>query len=225
MGCLAGVVTFILHIKLKINALLSGILTMTMLYSINLRINNTSNMSLFNKDSIFDNYMPLIVLIVVILIVKVLIDLFFKTELGYCTVATGDNKSLVKSLGKNPDKYILIGLMISNALMALSGALMAQFQGFVDVNMGSSIVVVALASIIIGETIFKTNDKVKWTTKAIVGAIIYKFIGSIAIELGLAPSDLKAINAFILIIFITYNTFPIKLPFSKAKEGVSNVRT
>ena len=197
---------------------------MTMLYSINLRINGTSNMSLFNKPSIFSNIMPLIILVAVIIIVKILIDLFFKTEIGYCVVATGDNSSLVKSLGKNPDKYILIGLIISNALMALSGALMAQFQGFVDVNMGSSIIIVALASVIIGETIFKKNDKVKWSTKAIIGAIIYKIIGSIAIKLGLAPTDLKAINAFIVIIFITYNTFPIILPFLKTKEETANVR-
>lgn len=220
IGSLAGIITYILHIKLKINSLLSGILTMSILYSINLRINNTSNIPLFNQDSIFELLQPLIVLIIIIILVKLLTDLFFKTELGYLIVATGDNKQLVKSLGKNTNKYILIGLMISNGLVALSGALMSQLQGFVDISMGSSIIVIALASIIIGETLFKNSEKIKWTTKAFVGAIIYKVIGSIAIELGLAPTDLKAINALIVIIFLSYNTFKgkIRLPNFKKRE-------
>ena len=221
-GCLAGLITYTLNIKLKIQALLSGILTMTMLYSINLRINGRSNIGLFSYKSIFDNFEPVIVLVVIVLTVKILMDLFLKTEVGYLLIATGDNETLVKSLGENSNKYKMIGLMLSNGLVSLSGALMAQYQGFSDINMGTSIIVVAIASIIVGDTILRNNRILKLTTRAIIGALIYKFMGAVAIDLGLAPTDLKAINAIIVILFISYNTFsPVKIKKNKknALEG------
>lgn len=214
-GSLAGFITYFLHIKLKIKAILSGILTMTLLYSVNLRINGKSNVGLFNSPSIFDGVNTIVVLIIVVIIVKVLMDLFFKTEVGYLLVATGDNETLVKSLGQNCNKYKLIGLMISNGLVALSGGLMAQSQGFSDITMGTSIIVVALASIIVGETILKNSSKIKGTTRVIIGAILYKVIGAIAIDLGLEPTDLRAINAIIVIAFISYNTFGPTLTFKR----------
>jgi putative ABC transport system permease protein len=220
-GTLAGLITYTLNIKLKIQALLSGILTMTLLYSINLRINGKSNVALFNYRSIFDNMEVVIVLIIIVAIVKILMDLFLKTEVGYLLVATGDNETLVKSLGENCNKYKLIGLMLSNGLVSLSGALMAQFQGFADITMGTSIIVIALASIIIGDTVFRNSRKLKGTTRAIIGAITYKLIGAIAIDLGLQPTDLKGISALIVIIFLSYNTFSpglIKIKKQK-KEG------
>jgi len=221
-GTLAGVITFTLHIKLKISALLSGILTMTLLYSVNLRINGKSNVGLFNSSSIFDNMEEIIVLIFIVAFIKILMDLFLKTEVGYLLIATGDNETLVKSLGEDSNKYKLIGLMISNGLVALSGAMMAQFQGFADINMGTGIVVTALASIIIGDTIFKKSRKLKNTTRAIIGAITYKFIGAVAIDLGLSPQDLKAISALIVIIFLSYNNFSFNLMRIKKQnsEGV-----
>ena len=114
--------------------------------------------------------------------------------------------------------------MISNGLVALSGALMAQYQGFADITMGSSIIVVALASIIIGDTIKKNSNFIKGTTRAIIGAVIYKIIGGVAIDLGLNPNDLKAINAIIVIAFISYNNFAIDI-FSifRKKEGKESV--
>lgn len=217
-GTLAGLITYTLNIKLKIKALLSGILTMTLLYSINLRINGKSNVGLFNYSSIFDNVEVIIVLVIIVAMVKILMDLFLKTEVGYLLIATGDNETLVKSLGENCDKYKLIGLMLSNGLVALSGALMAQFQGFADINMGTSIIVVALASIIIGDTVFKNSRKLRGTTRAIIGAVTYKFIGAVAIDLGLEPSDLKAISALIVIAFLSYNTFSPNISLKSFKK-------
>ena len=152
-GTLAGLITYTLNIKLKIKALLSGILTMTILYSVNLRLNGKSNVGLFNYSSIFEGTEVLIILIIIAAAVKILMDVFLKTEIGYLLIATGDNETLVKSLGENSNKYKLIGLMLSNGLVALSGAMMAQYQGFAEITMGTGIIVVALASIIVGDTI------------------------------------------------------------------------
>ena len=201
-GTMAGLLTTTLFTKLKIRPLLAGILTMTILYSVNLKINGKSNIPLFSYRSIYDSGSTLLILLIIVLVVKILLDLFLKTETGYLLIATGDNEALVKSLGENSTKYKLIGLMIANGLVALSGALMAQYQGFVDITMGASIIVVALASIIIGDTIKKKSTWLKNTTRAIIGAIIYKIIGGIAIDLGLNPNDLRAINAIIVIVFI-----------------------
>ena len=223
-GSLAGLLTTLLFTQLKIRPILAGILTMTILYSVNLKINGRSNIPLFDYDSVFDLGSTLLVLFIIALLVKVLLDLFLKTETGYLLIATGDNEALVKSLGENCNKYKLIGLMIANGLVALSGALMAQHQGFVDITMGASIIVVALASIIIGDTIKKKSSLLKSTTRVIIGAIIYKIIGGIAIDLGLNPDDLKAVNAFIVIAFIAYNNVALDLfKFNGKGGGVKNV--
>jgi putative ABC transport system permease protein len=223
IGTLAGVITYALHIKLKIDALLSGILTMTLLYSVNLRLNGKSNIGLFNYSTIYDGMEVIVVLIIVVAAVKILMDLFLKTEIGYLLVATGDNETLVKSLGESSNRYKLIGLMISNGLVALSGAMMAQYQGFADLSMGTSIIVVAIASIIVGDTVLRNSRKIKNTTRAIIGAVSYKFIGAVAIDLGLSPNDLKAVNAIIVIAFLSYNTFSPnlkKLKKNKLQKGV-----
>lgn len=227
-GTLAGLLTAILYIKLKIQPLLAGILTMTILYSANLRINGKANIPLFNYNTIFDVASTLVVLIIIVVSIKIILDLFLKTETGYLLITTGDNESLVRSLGANSNKYKLIGLMISNGLVGLSGALMCQMQGFADITMGSSIIVVALASIIIGDTIRKNSSKMKDTTRAILGAIAYKIIGGIAIDLGLSPNDLKAISAIIVIAFIAYNNLSADIlglrRIKGGKEDAKNIR-
>ncbi|WP_313756173.1 ABC transporter permease subunit [Tissierella sp.] len=223
-GTLAGLLTATLFTKLRIKPLLSGILTMTILYSVNLKINGKSNFPLFKYNSIFDLGPTLLVLIIIVLLIKITLDQFLKTETGYLLIATGDNESLVKSLGENSNKYKVLGLMLANGLVALSGALMAQIQGFADITMGNSIIVIALASIIIGDTIKKNSNKIKNTTKVILGAIIYKIIGGIAIDLGLDPNDLRAINAIIVIVFLSYNNFAADLfETMKNKGGKTNV--
>ena len=204
-GAAGGLVTYTLNIRFRIKAILAGILTMTLLYSVNLRINGKSNIGLSSFETIFDSFGKMTVLIVVVFAVKLLMDRFLKSETGYLLIATGDNETLVKSLGQNSDRYKMMGLMISNALVALSGALMAQSQGFVDITMGNSIIVVALASIILGDTVMQRSRILKGTTRAIIGAVAYKMIGGLAIEMGLAPTDLKAISAFIVIAFLAYN--------------------
>lgn len=221
-GSLAGLLTTTLFTKLKIKPLLAGILTMTILYSVNLKINGKSNIPLFSYGSIYDLGPTLLILIIIVLAIKIILDLFLKTETGYLLIATGDNESLVKSLGQNSNKYKLIGLMIANGLVALSGSLMAQYQGFVDITMGASIIVVALASIIIGDTIRKKSNGLKNTTRAIIGAIIYKIIGGIAIDLGLNPNDLRAINAIIVIVFIAYNNTASDVFKLRRKGGIKN---
>lgn len=225
LGTLAGLLTYTLNIKLRIRALLSGILTATILYSLNLRLNGRSNIGLTSYDSIFDGFRPVIVLILIVLAVKILMDLFLKTEVGYLLIATGDNETLVKSLGENSNKYKLIGLMLSNGLVSLSGALMAQYQGFSEISMGTGIIVVAIASIIVGDTVLRNSKILKMMTRAIMGALIYKFIGALAIDLGLAPTDLKAINAAIVIIFLSYNTFsPVKMRKARKIKAVEGVK-
>lgn len=219
IGTLAGLMTSLLFIKLKIKPLLAGILTMTTLYSVNLRINGKSNIPPFNFDSIFDLVPILLLLAILVIAIKIILDEFFKTEVGYLLIATGDNETLVKSLGASSNKYKIIGLMLSNGLIALSGALMAQYQGFVDITMGTGVIVIGLASIIIGDTIKKNSTKLGNTTRAIIGAIIYKIIGGIAIDLGLAPSDLKAVSAIIVILFIAYNNVAIDLFASIKNKG------
>ena len=204
-GAFAGSITYTLNIKFKIKDILAGILTMTLLYSVNLRINGRSNIGLSSYPTIYDQFGKMIVLIICVVLVKLLMDRYLKSEAGYLLIATGDNETLVRSLGQNSDKYKLIGLMISNGLVGLSGAMMAQSQGFTDITMGNSIIVVALASIIIGDTVMQKSSFLKGTTRAIIGAIAYKLIGGIAIEAGLEATDLKGISALIVIGFLAYN--------------------
>lgn len=206
-GCLAGLLTAVLFIKLRIKPLLSGILTLTILYSANLRINGKSNIPLFKAPSIFgqDKWVNVAILLLIVLTIKLLIDIFLKTEIGYLLIATGDNETLVTSLGQNSNKYKIIGLALSNGLVAVAGAITAQMNGFVDISMGSSIIVFALASIIIGDTVLKSVSKIKGTTRAIMGAIIYQLIGGFAIDRGLPATDLKAATALIVILFIAIN--------------------
>lgn len=218
LGTLAGLTTCMLFIKLKIKPLLAGILTMTIFYSVNFRLNGKANIPLFSYGSVFDMASTSIILIITVLGIKLLLDTFLKTEKGYLLMATGDNVSFVKSLGVNSNKYKVLGFMLANGLIALSGALMAQYQGFVDITMGTGVIVIALASIIIGDTIKKNSSWFKSTSRAIVGAIVYKIIGGVAIDLGLAPTDLKAISAIIVIVFIAYNNFAVDLLGRKGRQ-------
>jgi len=211
LGTLTGLLAALLCIGLKIKPLLAGILNMTILYSINLRINGKANVPLSGSKVIFDYFSfgnkyidRIIVMIVIVAIVKFLVDRFLKTESGYMLVATGDNKSLVRSLGESSNKYIIIGLMLSNGLVALSGALLTQSQKFADMQMGPGTIVIALASIIIGDTIFRYRN-LRGTTRVLIGAIIYKAINALALEAGLQPSDFKMVTGIIVVLFIAYN--------------------
>lgn len=211
VGIIPGIISALLSIKLKIIPILAGILTMTMLYSVNLRINGSPNVPITKADRIFDiistgnSYVDkILILLSIVIVVKILIDWFLSTKMGYMLITTGDNEDLVKALGESPEKYKIIGLALANGLVALSGALFAQSMRVADSQMGVGSLVTALASIIIGDTLFRTK-KIKGTNRAVLGAIIYKIIGTLAIEMGLNPHDLKLINGLIVIIFIAYN--------------------
>ncbi|MGM9934703.1 ABC transporter permease [uncultured Clostridium sp.] len=223
-GALAGTLTGILHVKLKIDNLMAGILMMIGLYSINLRIMGKANVPLFNVDNIFKLNVPAIVIIAAaLIIVKILLDLYLKTKSGFLLIAVGDNEQVVSSLGVNKDFIKVLGLLISNALAATAGAITAQYQGFADVGMGTGTVVMGLAAVIIGTSLFERISFIKATTLSIIGAIIYK--GAIAIVLkygavvGLTANDLKLMTAVIVVIALCSNNGVFKLKKKKLIEG------
>lgn len=229
VGMIPGIIASTLTIKIKTTPLLSGILTMTMFYSINLRITGKPNVPFSKSDNLFNlintgnTYLDkIIVLIIIVGLLKILLDWFFRTKIGYMLIATGDNETLVKSLGESPNKYKVIGLAIANALVALSGSLFAQSMKFADIQMGIGTLVISLASIIIGDTVFR-NKHIRGTTRAIIGAIAYKIIGALAIEAGLNPHDLKLINSLIVIVFIAYNNNYLKM-LNVIKNGGKNAK-
>ena len=207
-GMLAGVITGVLNTKLKITGLLSGILTMTALYSINLRIMGRANIPLLGQDNLFnlfqgfglsDRMSVLLSFLVISLLAKFIIDWFLQTELGLALRATGDNKDMIRSLGVNTDNTVILGLALSNGLVALSGALVAQYQGFTDVKMGIGMIIIGLASVIIGETVIN-SDQIKWATLGVLlGSIIYRAVITMALRMNLNPNDLKLITALLVI--------------------------
>ena len=230
-GFLAGVCTGLLHTKGKINPLLSGILMMIALYSINLRIMDRPNVSLLTQETLMtkiqngwselglsdamgsllaaiglDGVLPtswgiLLVMCIVTLGIKLLIDAFLKTEVGLALRATGDNEGMVQSFSANTNSMKVLGLGISNALVALSGALVAQYNGSSDVGMGIGMIVIGLASVIIGEAVFGAKTIIRATFAVIGGAIIYRIIITLAMQVKfLETGDMKLITAIIVII-------------------------
>lgn len=219
-GAAAGAATGLIHVKLKITNILSGILVMIGLYSINLRIMGKSNVPLFNVKTIFIDGIPNIaVLLVFALVVKFMLDFFLKTKFGFVLRATGDNPQMVTSLCMDTGNVKIIGLMISNALVAVSGSLMAQFQGFSDAGMGTGTIVMGLASIIMGMAIFKKIPFISSTSMVILGCIMYKACISAALKLGLPPTDLKLITAVIVVIALSLGRTSLKLGFKKRKTA------
>lgn len=230
-GMLAGAVTGFLHVKLKITNLLSGILVMSALYSVNLRImGNKSNIPLFNTKTIFNQVTLinstvtlLITIILITIVVKLIIDLFLKTKFGFMIRSTGDNPQLVTTLGVNIGFVKIVCLMISNGLVALAGALSAQYQGFADVTMGTGTIVIGLAAVIFGEALFR---KVKWilpTTMAIIGAILYQSCTAIALQIGFPPNDLKLLSALIVTLALALNSHSFKLTRKSRQQLMEGV--
>lgn len=224
-GLLAGLVSGLLHTKLKIPALLAGILTMTGLYSVNLRIMGQANVSLLGKKTVmkfFNDFgltnqvATLIVGAIASLIVILFLFLFFRTSIGLAIHATGDNIAMSEANGINTDTMKIIGYMISNGLIALSGALMAQSNGYADISMGIGTIVIGLASVIISEVLFKDVSFVKRLFLIILGSIIYRFIISLVLYLGVEPTDLKLFSAIVLTICLSSPL--IRNKFTKKKR-------
>ena len=202
-GAAVGAITGLIHVKLKVKDLLAGILVMTALYSVNLRVMGKSNIPLFEEDNIFNTeYSMMITIVVLILISKFLLDYLLKTKFGFALKALGDNENLIVSLGLNEEKYKIYGLMIANAFVAFSGAVLAQYQGFADVGMGTGIIVIGLASIIIGDTLFGKRRRLAGTTIVIIGSILYRGVIAVTLSMGMDASDLKLITSVIVIVIL-----------------------
>jgi ABC-type uncharacterized transport system, permease component len=215
-GVLCGLCTAAIHNRLHIPGLLAGILTMTMLYSINLRIlGNKANVPLVKVNTLYKlfpnvfSFLPsawasLVGTILVVLFIKVIIDLFFRTDLGVAIGAMGGNEQVVISQGMNPSSLKLIGLGLSNGLIALSGGLLAQYQGFADANLGQGMVVQGLAAIMLGEFLFNSNRIGLITLRVVLGSIIYKalmFLGrKYGYLIGITPNDFKLLTGILVIV-------------------------
>lgn len=213
-GAVAGMITGIIHVKFKVRDLLSGIIVMTGLYTLNLRLVGQNNVPLFNYDSVFDNdfidgifpealapYKTVIIIFIIMIIAKILLDLYLKTKSGYLLRAVGDNATIVTSLAKDSGFVKIVGLAISNGLVALAGSVMCQQQRFFEISMGTGTIVIGLASVIIGTNVFKGNI-IKATTAVVIGSVIYKACVAIAIEVGLPATDLKMITAVLFLIIL-----------------------
>lgn len=219
-GMIAGAVTGWIHTKLKIPALLAGILTMIALYSINLHIMGKANVPLLRVDTIYTmlgQVLPLdrtLMLAIVGLIVAVVTCLvlfwFFGTEIGAALRATGVNPQMIRAQGVNTDTMIVLGLLLSNGFVAVSGALIAQGNGYADVGMGIGTIVIGLASVIIGEVIFGTKSFVRSLIAVVLGSIVYRIVIAIVLYIGMPPNDLKLFTAVLVAIALSLPTLKAK---------------
>jgi len=226
IGFSAGCATGFLNTRLKINSLLAGILIMTILYSVNLRVMGRSNTPLINFVTLLTpleqmemKWLALLLFFgLIVFASKFITDLFLHTQIGLAMRATGDNEQMIRTLGVNTDNMTVLGLGISNAFVALSGALVAQHQGFADIGMGIGMIVAGLASIIIGETLLQAKSVGRMTFAAILGSFIYRLIITIGLWLGLAPTDLKMATGAMVILALGFPAL------KKGKEGRIHLR-
>ena len=227
-GMLSGVVTGFLCTKLKIPALLAGILTMIALYSVNLRIMGKANLPLLQQDTIFtiarslgfdNNVTVLVVGAIIVLIVAVLNYWFFGTELGTAVRATGCNPHMIRANGIDTDVMVVLGLLLSNGLVAMSGALVAQNNGFADVGMGVGTIVIGLASVIIGEVLFGTRSFKNCLISVILGSIVYRAVIAVVLQMGMPPNDLKLFTAILVALALSLPL--IQARWNKFRKGVT----
>ena len=245
-GMLSGAATGVLHTKFNINGLLAGILVMTSLYSINLHIMGKSNIPLLTQPTFANTAEKLgtlalggreslnvlgwdvssrdasvfLFVIIVISIIGALLYLFFRTDLGTAMRATGDNSQMIRALGVSDGNMITFGLAISNGLIALSGALLAQYQGFADVQMGIGMVVWGLASVIIGEALVGTRQLGFAIVGAVMGSVLFRLLVAIALRWGLNPNDLKLITAVFVFLALILPNLLAKFGAKKARVSV-----
>lgn len=243
-GMAAGAITGILQTKFKINSLLAGILVMTALYSVNLHVMGKSNVPLLTETSLITYFekmlgsifrMPaelniagwmvpskdisaLVCIFTIVLITGILLYLFFKTNIGTAMRATGNNAQMIRALGVSTNGMIVFGLALSNGLIALSGALLAQYQGFADVQMGIGMLVWGLASVIIGEALLNDKSLGFLITGTIMGSVVFRLLVAIALRWGMNPNDLKLITALFVFIALTLPYILGKIKMKKAKK-------
>lgn len=213
-GALAGAVTGIIHVRFHVRDLLAGIIVMTGLYSVNLHIAGRANVQLFAYDTLFTNeavkalpeavqpYAPALILAAIVLAVKLLLDAYLATRSGFLLRATGDNAVLVATLAKDAGKVKILGLAIANALVALSGCIMCQYQRYFDISMGTGTLVLAVASVIMGTQLLSGLRFLRATTAVVLGSVLYKGCVALALRFGLSPFDLKIVTAVLLLVII-----------------------
>lgn len=227
-GALAGAVTGFLQTKLKVQYILSGILTMTGLYSINLRImDKKPTISLFGYDSIFTPFNDIfgisnaktIVLFLLVVLLICLMLIFLKTQFGLALRATGDNEVMVRASSINTDRMKILGLALANSLVALSGAVFAQHQSFADLNSGIGMMVIGLASIIIGESLINRKSLLVRLISVAIGAILYRYILTIALQFGIEASDLKLLSAILVTAAISIPSIQSAIAHRRRKGG------
>ncbi|MDY3301918.1 MAG: ABC transporter permease [Lachnospiraceae bacterium] len=214
-GGLAGLITGLIHVKLHVRDLLSGIIVMTALYSVNLWIMGKANIPLYNNETIFDNgivnsifvgpladFATSIILLVIVLLVKLILDWYLRTKSGFMLRAVGSNARLVTSMGINKGKIKIIGLVIANGLCTLGGCLYAQEQRYADVSMGTGTMVIGLASVIIGTTLFRKVNFMSVTTSVVIGSVLYKACVAVAVHFLRNANDLKLITSVLFLIIL-----------------------
>ena len=219
-GMLAGAVTGFLTTKMKIPALLAGILTMIALYSVNLRIMGKANLSLLGVDTVFtytqqalglnNAYTTFVVGLAATLLIGIGMYWFFGTDIGAAIRATGFNQQMIRAQGVNTDMTIILGLIISNALISVSGALVGQNNGFADVGMGVGTIVIGLASVIIGEVLFGTRSFKNCMISVVLGSVVYRIVIAVVLQMGMPPNDLKLFTSVLVAIALS-------MPLIKAK--------
>jgi putative ABC transport system permease protein len=236
-GAAAGLITSLIHTRLKIPDLLSGILTMTMLYSINLRVmSNRANLSLIRVPTLFTRiadwasaFMPgqwavIIFCLLTIVAIKIILDLFFHTDFGLCLGALGTNPQLIISQGMNPDMLKIAGICLSNGLFGIAGAYAAMYQGFSDVNFGQGMIVSGLASLMIGEFLMRSNRIGILTLRAIFGSILYRglmyFARNYGYYINMTANDLKLITGLLIIACILVSKTGFRSGLRSKKKAV-----
>ncbi|MEF9917486.1 MAG: ABC transporter permease [Lachnospiraceae bacterium] len=213
-GVLAGICTGVIHVKCKVRDLISGIIMMTALWTINLRIAGTANVPIFSHETIFKNamlnriipeefrnYTTLLLILIIVIVVKIMLDAYMKTKSGFLLRAVGDNDLLVTSLAKDQGNVKILGLAIANGMVALSGSVFCQEQRVFEISMGTGAIVIGLASVIIGTSIFKNASFIKATTAVLVGAVLYKGCVAIALK-SFEPQDMKLITAVLFLVIL-----------------------
>jgi putative ABC transport system permease protein len=240
LGGVFGAITAIIATKLKIHSLLASIIVATGLLSINLRLMGRSNIPLLNAETIFspfmagfrefivarfgedaarysNNLLAILIIGIIVILVKVIFDWFTQTEIGMAMRATGDNRKMIKALGRNPDLFLILGVAISNAMVGLAGAMSAQYQGFADVNMGLGLIIAGLAAVIVGETILRPITIRRATLSAILGMLIYRIAIAAALSLKfplpggnffrIEATDVKLATALLVLITLWLSSF------------------
>lgn len=216
-GALAGICTGLIHVKCRVRDLLSGIIMMTALWTMNLYIGGTANVPLFSQQTIFKNdmldgivpkglkpYTTLILIILLMLISKTLLDAYLQTKSGYLLRAVGDNAILVTSLAKDQGNVKIVGLALSNGLVSMAGSIFCQEERVFEISMGTGAIVIGLASVIIGTSIFKKVTVLKATTAVLIGSVIYKACVAIALR-NFEPQAMKLITAVLFLVILVFS--------------------